>query len=294
MNSLALFDQSVFPVPGSEKNRQLNTHFDARYKISWCHMNAFPRPCFTPPLLAEFKRYTETIKKEMNDTNGQKYDYIVVASDVDGIFNYGGDLSLFKNSIQSGDRAGLLSYATECIDVLYENMTHLQQDLTTISLVQGDALGGGFEAALASNILIAEKGAKMGFPEVLFNLFPGMGAFSFLSRKIGSSQAEKIILSGKLYSSDELFELGIVDVLAEKGEGELAVYNYIKASSRQSNSYQAMRKVKDICNPISYQELLDIVKVWVDAAFNLSPRDLKMMDRLIQRQNSVVKKPVHI
>lgn len=290
MNNLALLDQAALFSPGTAKTQQLKTHFDSKYKISWCHMKGSPRPCFTPTLLGEFKRYTETVKKEMKETGGQQYDYIVVASDVDGIFNYGGDLSLFKNSIESGDRAGLLSYATECIDVLYENMTHLQQDLTTLSLVQGDALGGGFEAALASNVLIAEKGSKMGFPEVLFNLFPGMGAFSFLSRKVGSSQAEKIILSGKIYSSDELYELGVVDVLAEKGEGELAVYNYIKASSRQSNSYRAMRKVKDICNPISYQELIDIVNVWVDAAFNLSPRDLKMMDRLIQRQNSVVKK----
>ncbi len=226
----------------------------------------------------------------MEQSAGKQYDYIVVASNVDGVFNYGGDLELFKKHIVNDDHAGLLSYATDCIDVLFENMTHLQQDLTTISLVQGDALGGGFEAALASNVLIAEKGVKMGFPEVIFNLFPGMGAFSFLSRKIGSSEAEKIILSGKIYSSDELFEMGIVDVIADKGEGELAVYNYMKTSRRQSNSYRAMQKVKDICNPITYQELIDIVQVWVDAAFNLTARDLKMMDRLIKRQDAVANK----
>jgi DSF synthase len=45
----------------------------------------------------------------------------------------------------------------------------------TASLVQGRALGSGFECALASDVIVAETGARMGFPEVLFNLFPGMG-----------------------------------------------------------------------------------------------------------------------
>lgn len=287
MNNIALLNESGFAAPDAGQSSQLKTHFDSKYKVSWCHMNGFPRPCFTPTLLNDFKDYTKAIKQEMTATNGQKYDFIVIASDFDGIFNLGGDLNLFKNSIEQGDKKGLLSYAISCIEVLYENMSHLQQDLTTISLVQGDALGGGFEAALASNLLIAEKGVKMGFPEVLFNLFPGMGAFSFLSRKIGAVAAEKMILSGKLFSAEELFEQGIVDILAEKGEGEVAVYKYIKSFNRQPNSYQAMRKVKDICNSVTYKELVDIVHVWADAAFKLTERDLKMMNRLIKRQNSI-------
>jgi DSF synthase len=127
----------------------------------------------------------------------------------------------------------------------------------------------------------------MGLPEVLFNLFPGMGAYSLLSRKVGSSLAEKIILSGKLYTSEELFEMGIVDILAEKGEGEMEVYKYTKAASRYANSYRAIRKVRDICNKISYDELIDVAKIWVDAAFKLNDRDLKMMDRLIKRQSNI-------
>jgi DSF synthase len=134
-------------------------------------------------------------------------------------------------------------------------------------------------------VVIAEKGVKMGLPEVLFNLFPGMGAYSLLSRKVGTSLAEKIILSGKLYTSEELFEMGIIDILAEKGEGEMAVYKYIRAASRYSNSYGAIRKVRDICNKISYDELIEVAKIWVDAAFQLTSKDLRMMQRLVRRQN---------
>jgi DSF synthase len=46
-----------------------------------------------------------------------------------------------------------------------------------------------------------------------------------------------------------------------------------------------MRKVKDICNKVSYQELADIATVWADAALQLTAKDLRMMKRLVRRQN---------
>jgi len=287
MSSLALIKQPTNFLPGQTPAKQLRTHYDSKYKISWCLMKSEPRPCFSKQLLSEFHNYIQLIKEEMHESKGEKYDYIVVGSDIDGVFNLGGDLSLFKSCIEQRDRDALFSYAIKCIDIMHENMNHLDCELTTIALVKGDALGGGFEAALASNVVIAEKGVKMGLPEVLFNLFPGMGAYSLLSRKVGTALAEKIILSGKLYTSDELYEMGIVDILAEKGEGELEVYKYTKAANRYSNSYNAIRKVRDILNVVSYDELIDVAKIWVDAAFRLTEKDLKMMGRLIERQNNI-------
>ena len=108
-----------------------------------------------------------------------------------GVFNLGGDLDLFKQLIEARDRAGLLRYGRACIDVLYRNYIGHDLPVTTISLVQGECLGGGFEAALSSDVIIAEKSARFGFPEILFNLFPGMGAYSFLDRQIGQRGAEE-------------------------------------------------------------------------------------------------------
>ncbi|MEJ6078754.1 crotonase/enoyl-CoA hydratase family protein [Vibrio sp. 1-Bac 57] len=265
---------------------QLKTHYDEKYKAGWYFMHAQPRPCFSTLLLDELNDYAKNIKTEMVNSEQQKYDYLILASDVDGIFNLGGDLAVFLELIKKQDRAGLLAYATKCIDVLYHNITHLDSELTTIALVQGDALGGGFEGALSSNVLIAERGTKLGLPEVLFNLFPGMGAYSLLSRKVSAAKAEEIILSGKLYLAEELFELGIVDVLAEKGEGEKEVYRYINAANRKANSYQAIRKVRDICAPIPYKELIDVTNIWVDSALKLTAKDLRMMERLVMRQSA--------
>jgi len=286
MSNVAALEQSAQTRAESDQSRHLKTHYDPKYKLSWCLMKSEPRPCFTDQLLSDLHQYIRATKEEMRISQGEKYDYIVVGSDVDGIFNLGGDLGLFKHYIETNNRDALFSYAIRCVDILHENISHLDCDLTTIALVQGDALGGGFESALASNVVIAEKGIRMGLPEVLFNLFPGMGAYSLLSRRVGTAKAEQIILSGKLYTAEELFDIGVIDILAEKGEGEMEVYRYIKAANRYSNSYGAIRKVRDICDQISYDELIDIAKIWTDAAFKLTEKDLKVMGRLIKMQDN--------
>ncbi len=275
----------------SDKNlehtyQQLDTFYDEKYKVGWLYMDGSPRPCFTPTLLNSLARLTEDVKAEMSSTQQQKYDYLVIASKVDGVFNLGGDLALFSDLVAKQDETLLLDYAIACVDAIYANHNHIYSELTTVSLVQGDALGGGFETALASNLLIAEKGVKMGLPEVIFNLFPGMGAYTFLRMKVGEVKARQIILSGKVYNAEELYELGIVDILAEQGEGELALYRYIDKAKKSPNSYTALAKMRDSFSAVSYDELVEIAKLWVETALKLSAKDLKMMQRLVKRQTA--------
>ena len=285
MSNVALLKGIPTSLPEVKEESQLKTFYDSKNKAAWLLMKGAPRPSFTPTLLDGISDYFDSIEQEMEESNGEKYDFLISGSDVEGVFNLGGDLNLFSQLIRDNDRDGLLDYATKSIDLVYRNMVHLNTDLTTITLVQGDALGGGFESAISANVVVAEKGVKMGLPEVLFNLFPGMGAYSILSRKIGNAAAEKMILSGTLYTAEQLYDMGIVDVLAEKGEGELAVYRYIKNANRTMNTYKSMQKVKDICNQISYKELEDVAAIWADAALQLSNKDIRMMERLVRRQN---------
>jgi len=260
---------------------QLTTHFDRKHQVAWCVMQPTPRCCFTPQLLADLNGWFDFLR---NGADKHDVKYHVITSNDDDTFNLGGDLDLFRQLSADGDRAGLMDYARACIGALHANLTGFGQDVTTISLVRGSALGGGFEAALSSDVIIAESDAQMGFPEVLFNLFPGMGAYSFLSRRLGAKQAERMILSGKIYGAVELHEMGLIDVLVEPGKGERAVYEYIKREDRARNGFRAMRKVRDRCDPITYQELLDVVTIWVDTAMQLTDRDLRMMERLVRRQ----------
>ena len=133
----------------------------------------------------------------------------------------------FISLIREGDRDGLYEYGKTCIDILYPSYTGYGLPFTSIALVQGEALGGGFEAALAAKVIVAEEGSTFGFPETLFGLFPGMGAFTFLARRLSPALAKRMIASGKVYTAEELYNLGVVDVLAEPGRGDAAIQQYI-------------------------------------------------------------------
>ena len=71
----------------AEQQSQLKTHYDAKNKIGWFLMRGAPRPCFTLKLLSEINVYLDGVKHDMQKTNGEKYDFLVVGSDVEGIFN---------------------------------------------------------------------------------------------------------------------------------------------------------------------------------------------------------------
>ncbi len=274
-----------------EFSPQLGVHFDKSTNALWSRWSAEPRPCFNPRLLADIRAYYDFLSRTEGTFQCKEgafpIEYVVLASGMPGVFNLGGDLDLFKQLIGAKDRQGLLRYGRACIDVLYRNYIGHDLPLTTISLVQGECLGGGFEAALSGDVIIAEKNARFGFPEILFNLFPGMGAYSFLDRKIGRKAAEDLITSGKIYTADEMLAMGVVDILAEDGAGEDEVNALIKRRNRSRNGLAALAAVRRRVHSITFEELMDVVQIWVDSALHLNMRDLKLMHRLVSRQNGL-------
>lgn len=154
----------------------------------------------------------------------------------------------------------------------------------SIALVQGDALGGGFEAALSCHTIVAEEGVGMGLPEVLFDLFPGMGAYSFLCKRIPPHKAEQLMLSGDVLSSDELYKMGLVDVLAPRGQGVQAVEDVIRRNRRIPHARSAMHKVRAMAQPVALEELLAITETWVETALQLGEKSLRTMERLVRAQ----------
>lgn len=267
--------------------KQLIAHYEEKHKLQWCYFKPYPRPCFTFTLTLELTQLCEQMCNRQNVSDAHETRYFVSASSMQNIYSLGGDLELFKQMVQKQDRSTLTDYAHTCLKLLYIGATMHQKGITHISLVQGDALGGGFEVALSSDILIAEKNAKFGFPDILFNSFPGIGAYTLLSRKIGAAMAERILMSGKLYSAEELYEIGVVDILADEGAGETMVYNHINKENRCANSISSIRKIREIHNPLKYDQMLEVANLWVDSAMKLSKRDLRMIERLISRQKTV-------
>lgn len=263
--------------------KELSVNFDQEQNALWFFMDGKPRPSFTPGLLTEMQMLFSDIKHDR--LNDMKVEYLVAASGAPGVFNLGGDLNTFKKYIANGDANKLREYAYACTDMGYECHRHFNKGITSIALIQGDALGGGFEAALSCNVLIAEEQAKIGFPEILFNLFPGMGAYSYLSRRTNTTIADKMISSGKIYSAQELYQMGVIDLVVPAGEGLKATSEYIKEHRKSRHGRLAIQRAKQCLNTLSLDELHDIADIWVEAALNITEKELKTMDRLVRAQS---------
>jgi DSF synthase len=275
-----------------ERYRELDLEFEPEDRILWCYMRPHGPPSFTRSLLAELISLRKAIQRDyaaLSSLSEPPLRYLVGASRLPGIFNLGGDLEFFIQAITRGDREALQKYALDCVNVGYHMSVAMELPLITVALVQGDALGGGFEGALSFNVLVAERSAKLGLPEVLFNLFPGMGAYSFLSRRLDPIRAERMILSGRIYTAEELHEMGVVDILAEDGEGEQAVRHFIAASGRRRHVMHALNKTAQRVNPLTMEELRDVTEIWVDTAMRLHNTDLRKMHRLAAAQAHRIK-----
>ena len=270
-------------------SEQLSAFFDGEQHAMWLRWNPTPRPNFNPDLLRDLDRYCRFITHTGGEVNcggeSAPVEFAILASKVPGVFNLGGDLGLFARLIDRQDRDGLLGYGKACVDVLYRNYIGHELPITTISLIQGECLGGGFEAALSSDVLVAERQARFGFPEIMFNLFPGMGAYSFLERKVGKRPTENLITSGKIYSADDMLAMGVVDVVVDQGRGEAEIASFIRSRGRSRNAMAGIAAARRRVHKLDYEELMGVVEVWVDTALNLSHRDLKLMQRLVSRQN---------
>ncbi|WP_459947637.1 crotonase/enoyl-CoA hydratase family protein [Desulfocastanea catecholica] len=268
--------------------KQITLRYDVQHRAIWCYYNPTPRPCFSISMLQEIWQYLQSVIDYFS-TNKANSDspirYLVVQSRDPDIFSMGGDLALFSKLIREQNRQQLLDYAKQCIDILYQYSVNLHLPITTISLVEGAALGGGFECALSGNVLFATENAEMGFPEIRFNLFPGMGAYSFLARVCGAGMAERIIANGRTYSAKELHEMGIVNFLSETGKGVVSVEKFMSQHQQWGNGLQALQQVKQCYNPINYQELLKITEIWADAALRLNNDNLRFIDRLVKAQS---------
>lgn len=251
----------------------------------YMHADAAPgvRPCCRFEMLEEMWRYMSAMTLPAEQREPGRLRHFVLASDAQA-YNLGGDLDLFMRLIRAGDREGLLAYARRCVEGVHHVHTGFGGDVHTVALIQGDALGGGLEMALACHTIVAEEGVGMGLPEVLFGLFPGMGAYSFLCKRVSPRQAEKMILGGEVYSSEEMYRLGVVDVLVPRGQGESAVQELIRQHQRAPHAHLAMNAVRQIGQPVTYEELLRITEVWVDTALALGEKSLRTMERIVRAQ----------
>lgn len=248
---------------------------------------------FSVPLLHHLSALVHTIKEQgpywHRGGRTIPIHYAVMRSEHPDYFSLGGDLKHFRDCIGRQDKHGLYQYSRLCMDMLYDWAGGSGAAMTTIALVQGRALGGGFEAALGADVLIAEEHSEFGFPEIMFGLFPCTGGMSLLTRRVGAYQAERMMTNARIYTARELKEMGVVDEVCPRGEGNLAVTKFIANHAKRRLPRLMVQRSRKRIAPLDYAELLTVLDEWVDVAMGLGAVELRAMDMLIMMQTGLQK-----
>lgn len=259
--------------------RTLRLNWHAELAMLTVSMHVKPIQCYSLAAMTELQFVFDDVASYPGLVR-----HFVMASDVPRVFNFGGDLALFVLLVRSRDLDSLKMYGRRCVDLIWWLETAADRGLLTTGLVQGDSLGGGLENLLPLHRVICERSASAGFPEILFNLFPGMGAWNFIARKAGIAVANEMVLTGRLYSAEELLARGLVDVVVNDGDGDAALEQTVRAADPRWRGTVAALRARRMAAPISYETLIQIVDHWAETALALTDRDLRLMERLARAQ----------
>ena len=186
--------------------------------------------------------------------------------------------------MRAQDYDSLKMYGRRCVDLVWWMENASSMGVHTTVLVQGDTLGGGLESVLPFHKVIFERSAQAGFPEVLFNLFPGMGAWQFTIRKAGFAVANDLVLSGRLFTAEQLQRRSLVDLVVDDGAGEAAIEEMVMSVDPRLRGTLAALEARRMTAPITYESLMKVVDLWAETAMTLTNRDLRLMERLARAQ----------
>ncbi|MHB8077398.1 enoyl-CoA hydratase-related protein [Desulfosporosinus fructosivorans] len=173
----------------------------------------------------------------------------------DKAFVAGADVAALKQ------RTVLETYLNENQKVL-NHLASMQK--VTIAAINGVALGGGCELALACDLRIASNNAKLGQPELSLGILPGAGGTQRLSRLVGIGKAKELILTGVIIDAAEAMRIGLVNNVVQRGEA-------LQAAKEMANSI--MQK-----GPIAVR----LAKAVIDSGANTDLNSGLYMERLAQ------------
>lgn len=261
--------------------------FEEELGILWSSWQEECPPYFSPALLRDMEYGISTIH-DGTFAAADLFRYFVLRSRRNNIFNLGGDLELFKQMIVSRDRDGLLSYAKQSADMMYALYSGFEKGVTTVALVQGKCIGGGLEAAVACDYIVAERHSEFCFPEIQLGIFPGMGALPVLARRLNKRDYEDLCHSGRSFSTEELANIGLIDVVADKGQGEQVIMEWIKKRHSALRSHQTISRIRKSATQLSRADFHSGLESWVDIVMSLDKRRLTLLSLAIDKQHAGV------
>ncbi|WP_457797425.1 crotonase/enoyl-CoA hydratase family protein [Methylocystis sp. S23] len=257
----------------------------------WMNYREDAPQCYSLAMLVELLQLRDSLRAlyESGRTKEFPFRYLVMAAKRPGVFSLGGDLATFAAAIRRQDLATLVTYAHACVDLVYSYSQSLDLPIVTLCAVHGQCLGGALEAALAFDFILAEENAVFGLPEVAFNTFPGMGAVTMLTRRVGPALTQQIIMSGQTYSGREMFELEVIDQVAPPEGARAAAIEWMReAGDKKWRRRRAIAEARRRSHPITHDELIRITELWAECSARIEERDLRHMERLVRAQRRLI------
>jgi enoyl-CoA hydratase/carnithine racemase len=170
-------------------------------------------------------------------------------------FSAGADLRELYSGMQQLDRDARLAGVRDFLTRIHAALNRLDSSpLTTIAAVHGVTFGGGFELALACDLIVADKMARFCFPELRLGLVPGFGGIPRLKRDLGNAVIRDLLLTGRSLGAARAYELGLITQMVSEGES-LRVARLTAAQVGKFDRNTSAR-AKQFIKPIPHDELL--------------------------------------
>jgi enoyl-CoA hydratase/carnithine racemase len=208
--------------------------------------------------LEELEQFKAALESQSKDIAA-----LIVYSRLSAGFSAGADLrELYQSSrpLRTEERiAGVRDFLQRIHHVLN---TIDAAPMTTIAAVHGVTFGGGFELALACDLIIADKMARFCFPELRLGLIPGFGGIPRLKRDLGNGVVRDLLLTGRSLNAAKAQAIGLVSQVTAEGEALRAA----RATAAQIQKFDRETAIvaKRFIKPIPYEDLRREIEIFCE------------------------------
>jgi DSF synthase len=268
---------------------QLKLEYERPIKTLWVTIAPEPKPVFTFDLLdSVYRLQTAIVSLWGRDRYFQSPIRFFAYRASGPVFTLGGDLDFYLDCIAKSDKSALREYARLSIEGVLGNTSSLSGSAITLATIEGKGIGGGIDAPLSCNVVIAEEQTSFSYPEVKFNHF-AITAVAVLSRRIGPRAAHSLLERGAELSASEFEALGALDAVMPTGHGEAWLRKYATETLPMHGARLALFEAFYRRRAEEYRtELNFLAKAWSDYMLQLTPREISRLQRISVGQDRIL------
>ncbi len=197
---------------------------------------------------------------------------LIIYSELKTGFCAGADLRELYQRSQAMEKAEAARGVRDFLERIHRVLNLIDATpLTTIAAVHGVTFGGGFELALACDLIVADKMARFCFPELRLGLIPGFGGIPRLKRDLGNAVVRDLLLTGRSFNATKAQQVGLVSQVVGEGEALRAA----RATAMQLGKFDraTAAEAKKVIKPIPLDELRREIDVFCELFARPAVRD---------------------